>query len=185
MIDAPRDLGTDLAQVVAAERARLLRLAGRLMGNRADAEEVLQEGLLRAHGSLGMFRGECNLAGWVGRIVVNEALHRLRRRRLARRMAQLTGRETELNYFGWQSTEPDPEQRAAEKERKIRLYSVLEELPARQRVMVTLRYLEQMSIEEVANLTGVGAGTVKTHLVRALKKLRRSLARKGGTGGVP
>lgn len=174
---------TDLAAVFAEEGPRLLRLAGRLMGNQAEAEDVLQEGLLRAQQSLGTFRGECNLAGWVRSIVVNEALHRLRRRRLVQRFRQLVG--WQADSYSWRAPSPDPEAQATQVERVGRLYRALECLPARQQVMVSLRYFEQLSVEEIAQLCGVGPGTVKTHLVRALKRLRRILVGMDDRGGLP
>lgn len=167
----------DLTLLVDEHRPRLLRLACRLMGDAAEGEEVLQEGLLRAHRSLADYRGEGDFAAWVRRIVVNEALHRLRRRRLQRRLQEFIGLRPAVHPFGWQQEGEGPEQETQRREQRARLYRAIDSLPERQRVAVSLRYFEQLGIDEIARLTSMGPGTVKTHLVRALHALRRKMKR--------
>jgi RNA polymerase sigma-70 factor (ECF subfamily) len=167
----------DLQSLVNRQRPRLLRLACRLMGNAAEGEEVLQEGLLRAYRSLATFRAEGDFAAWVRSIVINEALHRLRRRRLQRRLEDFIGRFSPLHPFGWQQLQSQPQQEAERNEQRQKLYQLVDQLPERQRVAVSLRYFEDLSVEEIARITGTGPGTVKTHLVRALHKLRKKLKR--------
>lgn len=164
-------------QLVAEQGPRLFRLARRLVGNDEDAREVVQEGLLRAHRSLGGFRGDGQLEAWVMRIVANQGLRRLRRRRLRRRLEGWLGprREDQADPLGWIADSESPGAVAERRQAVRALRQAMSFLSARQQQVVSLRYLEQLSIAQIAEITGLGTGTVKTHLVRALRALRGRL----------
>ncbi|HUU00910.1 MAG TPA: RNA polymerase sigma factor [Myxococcota bacterium] len=156
-----------LARLAADEDGRLLRLARRLLGNEEDARDLIQDALLKAHLAIDDFRGEGSLAGWVRRIIINQGLKKLRRRSLSRRVAGLLrlGRDR-------QPGSASPELKASLREQARLLRSTMDKLSARQRTIFALRYLEQMKIAEISAATGIGSGTVKTHLVRALQRIR-------------
>jgi RNA polymerase sigma-70 factor (ECF subfamily) len=173
-----------LRELIEAETAALLRLARRMLGDREDARDLVQDALLSAHLSLESFRGECSLRHWVYRILVHEGIKRLRRRRLRQRWfswLEPTGSPRTSPYLCWGGKAlPDPEQTASRKEQAQRINRVLDRLPPRQHAIFVLRFLEGFSVEEIAATTGIGTGTVKTHLVRALKQIRSQGGEEGG-----
>jgi RNA polymerase sigma-70 factor (ECF subfamily) len=166
--DFPRAL--DPAQpaldaLVAAHGERAVRIASRFVrGDRAAAEDIAQEALAKAWRALPRFRGEAELATWLYRVVVNEALSWLRRRKLRDRLVGLLGPERPAA-----APLPDPSLRA-------RILAALDALSANERAVFTLVHLEGFTLEETAAIRGRALGTIKSQLHRALGKLRRELA---------
>lgn len=156
--------------LVASQRDRALRLAWRLVdGDRAAAEDVVQDAFVKAYRGLAGFRGEAKLETWFYRILVRQA-HTYRRWRAVRTLWP-SGREgTHTNAEPMSDTENgDPGLR-----RRIAL--ALETLSRRQRAAFVLVHLEGFSVKECAEMMGSPDGTVKSHLHRALVKLRAALA---------
>lgn len=155
---------------------RLLRLAFRLTGNRAEAEEIAQEAFLRFYTSIHSFRGESSVGTWLYRTVTRLAIDHLRRERLRRQI-----------FFFRQDGEgedpaaiiadpaPSPSDRVLEKESLRRLSRALAKLPTRQRAVFVLRHQEELHLKEIADLLGLEEGTVKAHLHRAVTRLRKEL----------
>jgi len=162
--------------LLASDGGTFFRLARRLVGDDEAARDLVQDGLLRAHLSLKNFRWECSLKNWVIKIIVNQGLKKLRRRKLKKKVAgwfQLDKESAPSGPAAWGTNlAVNPEKAAALKEQAQALHLALEKLSARQRTVVVLRYLQQMSIAEISEVTGIGPGTVKTHLVRALRQIR-------------
>jgi RNA polymerase sigma-70 factor (ECF subfamily) len=172
-------------QLVESETPSLLRLARSVLHDEEEARDLVQDALVRAYLALGDFRWESSLKHWVTRILVNQGLKKLRRRKLRLKLfswyrTESLGSETGASpesYLAWfHSKGPgaglDPE-KAAELREKARIFSsALEELSPRQRMVVLLRYQEGLSTEEIASLMNIGKGTVKTHLVRAVHHIR-------------
>ncbi len=168
----------DFAALVRAEQARLLRMASRLVRDRDDACDLVQTVLAEAYERRRSLREPDAAGAWLRRILVSRALNHLRRRRLWRRIREAFG--------GGDAPEPaDPGPPAdallGNARRLAALSRCVEALPARQSVAFTLRYLEGLDLEGVASAMGVGRGTVKTHLRRALSSLRGALAEPEGS----
>src|SRR5581483_7678098 len=155
----------------------LWRIARGILGDDAEAEDVLQETYLRGFGALGSFRGESSLTTWFARIVVNEALRRRQRRQPTvgiDDIAEDALRPDEAARFPLM-TPPDPEQAAARGEIRRIVERAIDRLPAEFRAVFMMRVIEQMSIEETAALLGIPEATVKTRLWRANLALRTAL----------
>jgi len=162
-------------RLVQQETPHLLRLARRLLYDPEEARDLVQDTLLRAYLSLDGFRWECSLKTWVTRILVNLGLKKLRRRKLSSRVASwLKPGGPNLEVLGSWGPRPaaTPEQEASLKEQAGLLQEVLEKLSPKQRAVLLLRYLEGMSVQEIADTLQIGPGTVKTHLVRAVRQVR-------------
>ena len=158
--------------LVERHRDRAFALAWRLTGQRADAEEVAQDALVRAWRALPSFRGDAAFGTWLHRIVTHVALDR--RAVLARRRQRETGVD-EAAMEGLALEEPV----AAEDDRvtaraRVALLAALSEA---QRTAVTLHYLEDRPVLEVARAMGVPENTVKTHLSRARAAMRDAFVR--------
>lgn len=154
------------AAFVAQHRERAVGLAWRLVGDAATAEDVAQEAFTRAFHALDRFREESQLSTWFHRILLNEAHRHLRWRWVRRRVAGAMPEELADPLAGPRG---DPILRT-------RIRAALDHLPRGQREAFVLVHLEGMTIVDAAAITGRAAGTIKSHLHRALRTLRKELA---------
>jgi RNA polymerase sigma-70 factor (ECF subfamily) len=157
----------DFDAFVAAHRDRAVGLAWRLVGgDAAAAEDVAQEAFLRAYRGLDQFREEAKMSTWFYRILVNEAQRHLRWRWVRQRVA---GEMPE--------NPPDPRPAATgDPKLRERVARAVADLPRGQREAFALVHLEGFTVSEAAAITGRAVGTIKSHLHRALGKLREALA---------
>jgi RNA polymerase sigma-70 factor, ECF subfamily len=158
-----------LVALMQSNNQRLYRVARGILKDDADAEDVVQESYVRAFTHLAAFKGESSLATWLARIVTNEALGRLRRRRQMVDIAETLASDP-------CHTEPvSPESAAARQEIRRAIESAIDELPPAFRTVFIMRAIEQMSIEETAACLGILGETVKTRFHRANRLLRQAL----------
>lgn len=157
---------------------RLYRLAWRLAGSKAEAEDLFQELLLKAYGLLDQLAHIDQPGPWLGRILYNLFIDE--RRRFTRRRMQLVG-EGELPGDGLAGL-PGPADPALDSQRWEtirRLDRALAMLSTEHRVVVLLHDTEGYTMEEIQELTGVPLGTVKSRLHRARAQLREILEKDG------
>ena len=145
---------------------RLARYAVRMIGDREDAEEALQDTFLRAYRALDRYRDEERFGGWLFRILVNQCRSVLARRQ--RRAELLAGARWDPPAV---AAAPDAE----EGELREELARALAELPAPAREAVLLRYAEELTYEEMASITGSGVSALKMRVQRACARLRSLL----------
>lgn len=151
-------------QIVDATSVRLVRLSARIMGNLADAEDVVQEAYVKAYRALvaAQFDRRSSAATWLYRIVVNGSIDAKRSR--ARR-AEASDVQIDPSWDG-----------AAFAEARLALSELddwLEALPADQRATLVLQSLEGLNNTEIAQVMGVSEGAVEQRLVRARAALRQ------------
>ena len=169
------------ATLMRRNNQRLYRLARGVLDSESEAEDVLQESYLRAFTHLDGFKGEASLATWLARIVLNEALGRLRRRHPTVDLADMA--ETlaaDHDAVPPPLNEPTPEQAIARREIRRAVETAINALPPAFRSVFILRALEQLSVAETAASLGIPQETVKTRFHRANKLLRHSLSRHFG-----
>lgn len=154
----------------------LLGLASRLLGSRAEAEDVVQETFVTAFDRLGQLREPEALAFWLQRIAVRRVSRRFRRRALARALGLDRGEE-EAGLESVASAEAPPDVRAD----LALLDRALARLPARERLAWSLRHLEDRPVAEVAELSGCSLATAKRRIASASARLERQA--KGGSHG--
>lgn len=162
---------------------RLYRIARAVMNDDSEAEDVVQESYVRGLTALASFRGDSSLTTWLSRIVLNEAMGRLRRRRPTVDVDALEDRQArqgDIIPFPLTSREPDPERAIAQRQIKALLESAIDELPDSFRTVLIARAVEGMSIEETAELFDLKPETVKTRLHRARQLLRDALEKQIG-----
>jgi RNA polymerase sigma-70 factor, ECF subfamily len=162
--------GRLLGELAAAPARKGYGIAYDLLGNRAEAEEAVQEALARACESIGDLRDPGAAPAWFLRIVTTMCLRTLRRRRLKKKL------------FGWwpgkdEGTDAapatvEPREALVDQQALASLLGRLEDLSAQQRTALVLRYGHDLPVAEVAALLGVELATAKTHLVRGLARLR-------------
>ncbi len=157
---------------------RLYRIARGILRNEADAEDVVQDAYVRAYSELHQFDGRGRFSGWLGRIVVREALQRMRKngKRVDRRGFP-AGDDSDGTASQMADRAPGPAEVVAREELRMVIQSAIDELPPRLRSVFVLRGVEQMSTEQVAECLGIPPETVKTRFFRAKVRLRRRLNR--------
>lgn len=154
---------------------RLYRMARSVVGNDAEAEDVVQEAYLRAFTHLDGFRGEATLSTWLTRITINEALGRLRSRRRRAALASSVAVEGPILQFPLNSLDADPERAMAQRQILDLIEQATDDLPETYRVVFVARVIEGLSVEETADLLDLRAATVKSRLHRARALVRKHL----------
>ncbi|HEX4555651.1 MAG TPA: RNA polymerase sigma factor [Xanthobacteraceae bacterium] len=161
---------------------RLYRIARGILRNDSDAEDVVQEAYVSAFAHLDGFRGDSSLATWLSRIVINEALGRLRRDRPAVDLAVAEAQrpEAEIIQFPQTGTSMDPERTMAQRQILQLVEWATDNLPEMFRIVFVTRVIEGMSVDETAELLGLRPETVKTRLHRARRLVREQLDKQIG-----
>jgi RNA polymerase sigma-70 factor (ECF subfamily) len=174
--------------IVRGHNQRLFRVARSILRDDWEAEEAVQEAYIRAFAGLDGFEGRSSLGTWLTRIVINEALARLRRRKPMASLDEMTATGADIVRLPLVSPQPDPERTMAQREIHALLEKAIDELPDDFRIVLVARVIEEMSVEETAELFGLRPETVKTRLHRARTMLRKDLETQFGpmlTGTYP
>jgi RNA polymerase sigma-70 factor (ECF subfamily) len=158
----------------------LFRTARSILKSDAEAEDALQDAYLRAWRALATFRADSKLSTWLVRIVINEALGRLRRHG-----AQVTPLESAMESIDTQSQESmkdgdadnQPDGVALRSEVRQLMEARIDMLPEAFRTVFVLRAVEELSVEEVSAALQIPAATVRTRFFRARSLLREGLSR--------
>ena len=153
---------------------RVMSIAWGIVRNAHDAEDLAQEAFVKAYQSIGRFRGGEPFGPWIFRITTNLALDVLKHRRRVR-------------HEEIQESEPAARRDSADlpataNEIARRIDEALEQLPEMQRVVARLHLVEQFEHREIAAMTGLSEGTVRSHLSLGRAKLREKLADLYGDG---
>lgn len=161
--------------IIKTNNQRLYRIARGVVRNDAEAEDIVQEAYMRAFAGLDTFRGDASLATWLSRIVINEALGRLRKRkRVVTMPAEAQIIRFPLNQSGLNPSD-DPERTMAQRQILGLVERATDSLPDVYRTVFVARVIEGLSIEETAELLGIRPETVKTRLHRARALVRKAL----------
>jgi RNA polymerase sigma-70 factor (ECF subfamily) len=149
---------------------RVFGVALRMLGSRAEAEEIAQEVFLRAHRALADFRGEARLGTWLYGIASRLCLNRLASpdRRLAR---------GDVALADVAAGTPDAAAQAERAELDAALHAAIAELPEERRLVLVLRDVEGLSYEQIAEALALDPGTVRSRLHRARMQLKEKLER--------
>ena len=144
-------------------------LAFRLVGEKREAEELVQDAFVRAFRSLDQFRGDAKFSTWLYRIVYNLCMTRVTRRRT--RPDSVDIREEMLDNV-FVDEEAGPDERMENDEYNTIVAEEIQQLPEKFKSAVTLFYLQEMSYEEMMTVLNLPLGTVKTNLFRGRNLLR-------------
>src|SRR5882672_1443899 len=165
--------------LVERHEGRIFSLAWRMTRNREDAEDVVQQSLQKAFLHLKKFEGESLFSTWLTRIVINEVLMLLRKKRGSRELSiddSIVGEEA-LLALEIPDSRQSPEDNYSQRERQRILSAALNELPHRTRRAIQLRELDERSTEETARIMGIPVGAVKARVFQGRRKLRERLKR--------
>ena len=144
---------------------RLLAVARRLLGSRADAEDAVQRALLQCYTAASSYQPRWAVSTWLYRILTNVCVDELRRR------ATRTAYGASIDVLG--------SARPREPRRDLDLHRALARVPREARVLLALRYAEGLSYGELARIRGISVNTVKSQLARGKAVLREELGKRG------
>ena len=164
--------------LVERHKDRAFTLAVRLLKQRTDAEEALQDAFLRAFQGLEDFRGDAKFSTWFYRILYNVCLTRLGRAKPEAQ--QYSFQEEEGEEFSLQIASGDslPDEVLEQNEFMTLISREIERMPEQYRVILTLYYIEELSYEEMSDVLQLPLGTIKTHLFRGRALLRSTVIEK-------
>jgi len=154
-------------QLVAQHQALVWHVVYRMVQDEEDARELSQEVFLRVSQRLGQFRFESSLATWIGRIAYSRAVRHLERKRLP-----LVTDDDALSTVADTGIQNDPLAGLDRDRTRVRVRDALSRLAPLPRTIVSLYHLQGLTTSEIALMTDLPAGTVKSHLFRARQSLK-------------
>ncbi len=148
-------------------------IVSRMVRDREDARDLCQETFLRVYRRLHQYRFESPLRGWIGQVAYSLALRYLERKRIP--LASPLPDEDMAARVAEVPDDFDLEAASANAELMSELHAAIDELPPLQRTILTLYYLDERPLAEIAHITQIAEGTIKSHLFRSRAKLREKL----------
>jgi len=144
----------------------------RMVRHPEDARELCQEAFLRVHRCLHQYRFDAALKSWIAQVAYSVAKRHLERKRIP--LAEAAGGDG-LSLAESMGDGFDLETAAADADLHRLLHAAIDALPPLQRTLLTLYHLDDVPIAEISRITGLAEGTIKSHLFRSRKQLRRML----------
>jgi RNA polymerase sigma-70 factor (ECF subfamily) len=160
-------------QLVREYQGLCWRVVDRMVRHPDDTRELCQEAFLRIHQTLHQYRGESALKSWVAQVAYSIAKRHLERRRIP--LVENTVSNDGTALIDRVGDGIDLEALTSEQDINAHLHAAIDALPPVQRTLLTLYHLEEISIAEIATLTDLAEGTIKSHLFRSRKRLRELL----------
>ena len=149
----------------------VFRLALSIVGDSAEANEITQETFIAALKSLHSYQEKQSLKAWLYTIALNHSRSHLRKRKILERL-----RSTLTNIFQVESQkQASPEESVIQNEKEAAIWSSLNQLDDRHRIVVILRYFHELSISEISEILSLKEGTIHSRLFSAREKLRDTL----------
>jgi RNA polymerase sigma-70 factor (ECF subfamily) len=167
-------------QLVIRHKDRIFNLCYRFLGDYEEANDSAQEAFVKAYGSLKTFRLESAFSTWLYRIAVNTCKNKLgssayKAKRKTVSLDNPGNNKEEPSPMEIQNGGPSPLARMEEKERMRLVQTAMDTLPTEFKMVVALRDIEGLSYEDIAEITGLNLGTVKSRIARARTDLRNKL----------
>ncbi|MDX6531073.1 MAG: hypothetical protein QOH41_3363 [Blastocatellia bacterium] len=150
----------------------------RMVGDYDAALDLTQEVFIKVYNSLTRYRAEFKFSTWIYKIAHNAAIDHLRRHTV-REQSLTIGIDGERREISIESGRLTPEQESERKEQRSEIESVVQLLPAAYRELIVLRHSQDLSYDEIAEVTGLPLGTVKNRLFRAREAMRDHLLQRG------
>jgi RNA polymerase sigma-70 factor (ECF subfamily) len=172
--DAARERYGDL---VARQQRRAVRIAYQYLRDAHDADEAVQDAFIKVFMHITSYREDLPFEVWFTRILVNACLDLRKSRSRRLRWTVPMSSAADMPPTDPATPEPTPEQRLVSSERGKEITAAVESLPDRQRTVFTLCHVAEQTTAEVSQALGLSEATVRVHLFRAVRKLRRLLDR--------
>ena len=167
----------DFDALVEQYRPRIFRFILASLRNRETAENLTQDCFVRAYQARDQFRGGASISTWLMQIAANLVRDHENSGRLKFWRRMLRPIDSTLVEYWIPDRRMSPEEMASAKEQIQAIWKAASKLSERQRTVFLLRFVEDMDLLEIASVTGLSEGTVKTHLFRALALVRKEIPR--------
>jgi len=182
------DERSEIQQVLAGDRRALKKfvekyqklvshIVFRMIPNDHDRQDICQNVFLKVHQNLASFRHESKLSTWIGRVAYNQCLNFLEKKKLPL-FEDIAGEDSNVDMV--MGDVRTPEETAEASDVSGRLRREIETLPPRYRTILTLYHLDELTYNEIADITKMPVGTVKNYLFRARRQLKDRLLAKYG-----
>lgn len=152
----------------------------RMVGDYEAALDLTQEIFIKVYGSLARYRSEFKFSTWIYRIAHNSAVDHLRRN-AGRERSLSSGTEADQYDLPIESSNLSPEQESERRERRLEIEAIVRSLPSAYRELILLRHSQDLTYEEIVEVTGLPLGTVKNRLFRAREMMRQQFVDRGIT----
>jgi RNA polymerase sigma-70 factor, ECF subfamily len=153
----------------------------RMVGDYDCALDLTQEIFIKVYASLARYRPEFKFSTWIYKIAHNAAIDHVRRN-AGRARSIDSASENEPQQLAIESKGLSPEQQSEREERRVEIESVIRLLPTAYRELIVLRHSQDLTYEEIVEVTGLPLGTVKNRLFRAREMMRQQFLLRGITG---
>ncbi len=173
--EAERDLKAEFEEILELHYKRVYRLIYRMVRDESDAADLTQETFIRVYRALPRLRADGACSAWVRRIAANLCVDHIRRRRTTMAAADAAECSYRENH-DITAEHADPAHAFMEAERSRLVHRAVQALPPDYRTVIILHHLEDMRVDEIAEVLRIPAGTVKSRLSRARQALHRRLA---------
>jgi RNA polymerase sigma-70 factor (ECF subfamily) len=154
--------------LIKKHQQKIYLVARRMLGNHLDADEVVQEVLLVVYNKLNTFKFESSFTTWLYKITTTRSINYLKKRALKKTLNIFELRKNKLEL-------PDPLEQAEGKESYDIIEKLLKKLPTKQKEVFILRNFEELSYEEISQITGKSVGALKANYFHSVNKLKKLL----------
>lgn len=169
----------DFGMVYENHRDYVRRIASRFVRDISEAEDIAQEAFVRAFSALGNYRGDASIATWLTRITINTSIETLRagKRKVFEKSVQPHNDfEEDAAPFEFHEHRPDQERSLGAREQMQQVMAALKTLSPYQRQVFELRFLEEKSLNDIAEITGRSLSSTKTAVFRARAHVLEAIA---------
>lgn len=170
-------------ELVRRHQARVFAVAGGILRNKEDVEDIAQQVFLKAYFSLKRFDQRAAFSTWLYKITVNECWDLLRKRKVRPLLYEADLSEEQARQYGASEEREEQAQDVSERlEKRQEIERLLDCLEERDRTMLVLKEVQGFSVEEIAEILGINGNTVKVRLFRARQRITERLRRRRAAG---
>ncbi|MEH7181230.1 RNA polymerase sigma factor SigW [Neobacillus vireti] len=164
------------AEIVEIYSNSIYQLGYRMLGNRHEAEDIAQEAFIRAYVNIKSFNQDLKFSTWLFRIATNLCIDRIRKKKPDYYLdAEVSGTDGLTMYSQLSSDSPLPENELESLELQETVQKEILKLPDKYRSVIVLKYIEELSLNEISEILDMPLGTVKTRIHRGREALRQQL----------
>ncbi|WP_138420031.1 RNA polymerase sigma factor SigW [Aquibacillus sediminis] len=162
--------------VVAFYQNKVFQICYRIIGNTHEAEDLAQEAFIRAYVNIHSYDERRKFSTWIYRIATNLTIDRIRKKKPDYFLdAEIKGTDGLDMYSQLPSTQPMPDQEVESLEIQNYIQSEILKLPVKYRSVISLRFVDELSLKEISEILDIPVGTVKTRIHRGREALRKRL----------